>query len=887
MSPPTAELLAVGAGEPAAGPGSPAPAAATILPPASRVRVFVSSTFGDLVAERAAVRRAVRTLRLTPVMFEDGARAHPPADTYRAYLGQSHVFVGVYGTRYGTVVPGGTVSGIEDEYERSAGMPRLLYVKQGEHLQGREARLEELLARIRRSGDAVYRVFADARELGRLVADDLAVLLSEDFVGVRRPPPPVVPVPTLPVPSTPTVARQAEIAAVEHDLRTGRRLVTVTGPGGVGKSRVALEVARRVGDAFGDGIVFVGLEDVRDPARVLPAVADVLGMADDGRRPLRDALAARLADRRVLLVVDNLEHLLAAAPDLAYLLDHTRGVAVLATSRSRLALRGERQRPLTGLGLPSGDDPRAVRDAPAVRLFAGRAAAVDPAFTLADEDLPVVAEIVRRLDGLPLAIELAAAQTRLFPPEALLRQLEAAPGGIGTGTGDMPGRHRSLASTLEWSVDLLDEPGRALFARLSVFSGGADLDAVSQVVGGGPVLDVVGTLTSLVDRSLVVAESAGVDGGAVRVRLLRTVRVRARSLLVARGEVDELRRRHAAYFARLVSGAPPVGFSPGSGSWGALERDSANLLEAATWSTSHGDHATLPALVRGLWSWLWATGRYRLLRDGARLALDSLGASAAPRDQALLQLVSAVAEGATGHAREAERAAGRAVELGTPLLMGATDPDLGVVAGAHLIRGRLRYARGAPGAGDDLRAALRLSDAGGLRWLQVCAAVTRALTRIRSGYVVGARKDVARARQAAGADPALLELADLAEVQVDALGGGRDGTGERLARVVSRGSGLLQGEAVLLALDAAAAVAVGERRWADAAAAAAAADRMDVPVHPRARLAAHDPRSPATRAAQALGAAELERAVGLARSSRPVEVLRGAVPGCRRTGGPS
>src|ERR1700722_11549543 len=237
--------------------------AATIHTPDQRVRVFVSSTLQELAEERGAVRDAVKALRLVPVMFELGARPHPPRQVYRAYLGQSQVFVGVYWQSYGWVAPGEEMSGLEDEYRLSAGMPRLIYVKRD--APGREPRLAEMLARIKDDDSVSYQRFSDSAELQRLVENDLAVLLSERF-EMTRPAGRAAdagPAGALPAPPTPLVDREQQTAEGEDlVVRQGVRLITLTGPGGVGKSRLAVEAAGRLGRRFDDGVRFVDLASV-------------------------------------------------------------------------------------------------------------------------------------------------------------------------------------------------------------------------------------------------------------------------------------------------------------------------------------------------------------------------------------------------------------------------------------------------------------------------------------------------------------------------------------------------------------------------------------------------------------------------------------------------
>ena len=399
-----------------------------IRTPDQRLRVFVSSTLQELAAERQAVRDAVTRLRLVPVMFELGARPHPPRQVYRSYLAQSQVFVGVYWQSYGWVAPGEQVSGLEDEYLLSAGLPRLIYVKSP--APGRESRLAELLGRIRDAGDVSYQHFSAAAELQRMLENDLAVLLSERFemapsgdgaageaslAGA------------VPVPATPLVGRDDDAAAVGDLVRAeGVRLVTLTGPGGVGKSRLAVEVAQRLGPGFEDGVRFVGLGSVRAAELVTAAIAAALGLDTSGGRLITD-LKSYLRARRLVLVLDNFEQVMGAAPLVAELLGAAAGVVALVTSRMVLRLSGEHEFPVPPLPVPSlgarGDAAEVQRWA-SVRLFVQRAQAASAGFELTSGNAGAVAEICRRLDGLPLAIELAAARVRLLPPQALLARLD-------------------------------------------------------------------------------------------------------------------------------------------------------------------------------------------------------------------------------------------------------------------------------------------------------------------------------------------------------------------------------------------------------------------------------------------------------------------------------
>ena len=468
-----------------------------IRTPDQRVRVFISSALQELAAERRAVRDAVTRLRLVPVMFELGARPHPPRPVYRAYLAQSQVFAGIYWRSYGWVAPGEQISGLEDEYRLSARLPRLIYVKTP--AADREPRLTELLARIRDTGEVSYQHFSEPAELQRLVEDDLAVLLSERF-EMARPRDDAAGeaalAGALPVPATPLLGREQEAAAVEDLIvREGVRLVTLTGPGGVGKSRLMVEAARRLGPGFADGARFVDLAAVSAADLVAAAIAAGLGLNTSAGRLIAD-LESYLRARRLLLALDNFEQVLDAAPLLAELLATAAGLVVLVTSRTVLRLRGEHEFLVPPLPIPpaaADADPAGLLGYASVGLFVERAHAADPGFELTDRNAVAVAEICRRLDGLPLAIELAAARVRLLPPQALLARLDQRFSLLTGGARDLPERQRTLRNTLDWSFGLLSPAEQELFARLGVFAGSFGLPA-AEAVEDEPVMDTLGAL---------------------------------------------------------------------------------------------------------------------------------------------------------------------------------------------------------------------------------------------------------------------------------------------------------------------------------------------------------------------------------------------------------
>lgn len=535
------------------------PVGPAIRTPDQRLRIFVSSTLRELEAERRAARSAIERLRLAPVMFELGARPHPPRNLYRAYLEQSDVFVGIYWQQYGWVAPEETISGLEDEYRLAPrAMPKLIYVKQPAD---RDERLTDLMTRIRDDDTASYKAFSTAEELAELVEADLATLLAERFDASRS----VAAAPAdagpgkLPAPYTDAVGR-------EQDLRTllawltedGRRLITLAGPGGIGKSRLAIEVARSTGDAF-DRVTFVALEHIRDAGDVLPAIARELGVREGGERPIADAIAGARAGRRDLIVLDNFEQVLDAAPLVSSLLTDLPGAAFLVTSRARLRVRGEFVFDVEPLGVPLDPTRASVEemlDAPAVQLFRERARAADPRFDVTADNAEDVARICQALDGVPLAIELAAARIRALTPATMLARLDRVLPLLRTAARDIPERQRTIQATVEWSIDLLGDDARALFTRLGVFAGDFSLDAVEAVAADAPwAVDLFGTLLELVDGSLLRQRDLH---GLPYFSMLAPVREIATARFGTDPDAATARRAHADHYLRVAVETEPL-----------------------------------------------------------------------------------------------------------------------------------------------------------------------------------------------------------------------------------------------------------------------------------------------------------------------------------------
>ena len=602
-----------------------------IRTPDRRLRVFVSSSLGELADERRAVERAISALRLTPVLFELGARPHPPQDLYRAYLAQSDIFVGLYWQSYGQLVAGMSVSGLEEEFDLSAPLPRLLYLKAP--ASDRDPRLTHLLTRIEQV--ASYRTFHTPAELGRLVRDDLATLLSERFAAGGPAAPAVLArshgPQSLPVGVTSLIGRERDIDDVVGLLaEPGVRLVTLTGPGGIGKTRLAVAAAERVGDSFDAGVVFVPLDTLHEPELVLTGVLRAAGGDLAGVASPLQALIERLGDGRWLLILDNLEQVVDVAADLNQLLAGCPEVAILATSRTALWLQAERAYPVPPLPLPAdaaGISLDELATSPAVALFVARARAASRHFALSAGNANAVVEICRRLEGLPLAIELAAARIRLLDPDELLARLATSLDALGTGTVDMPARQHTLRGTLEWSLDLLDDAERSLLETVAVFADGCTIEAIAAVAGldEDQALDLTDALAR---HSLISIDRTELGP---RWRMPYTIREFVAERLAARPDNAEIQSRHAHYYRTLTEQADQPLRSAANREWlDRLDREAANLAAAMRWHLAH-DTAAVPHLSRIL-SLFWFTRDHlteaRTWVDQMLLRIDSLSPQA-------------------------------------------------------------------------------------------------------------------------------------------------------------------------------------------------------------------------------------------------------------------
>jgi predicted ATPase len=635
--------------------------------------VFVSSTLDELAAERRAVREAIESLRLTPVVFEQGARPHPPRALYRAYLEQSDVFIGLYWERYGWIAPGESVSGLEDEYTLAGSRPKLVYIRAP--APKRESRLDRLIARIQADDEVSFRRFADTDELRSLVADDLAVLLTERFAASASPSKePTRRTGGIPRPLTRLIGREDDVTRVLELLDDPEnRMLTLVGTGGIGKTRLALAVAERAKDRYPDGVAYVELAAVTEPSLMIPTIAGALKMEEGTGASLGIRLREALAARHMLIVLDNVEQLADAAPELADLLAGAPGIQLLVTSRRVLNVRGEHVYRVEPLPVPAADGEITA----AVELFIDRAAAGRPDYRPTDDDIAAMGELARRLDGLPLAIELASARLAVLSPRAVLERMgEHRLGFLRAGTRDLPERQRTLRDTIAWSHASLTPDEQALFARLAVFAGSASLDAVEQVANHDGRLATLDVLASLIDTSLIRAVPEAAEP---RFGMLETIREFAEEQLETRGVTDVYRARHEAYYLELAErGNIALGTADQVEWLDRLTRETDNFRAVLRRAVGRGDAVVGVRMGRALAFYWHMRGSYSEGRGWMKEVAAS--PSAGPRERAVAWTIGAFQATGEGDLELLE------ADLDDSLRAGNEADDRRTIAFAQLLR---------------------------------------------------------------------------------------------------------------------------------------------------------------------------------------------------------
>ncbi|UCD99210.1 MAG: tetratricopeptide repeat protein [Chloroflexota bacterium] len=626
-----------------------------IRTPDQRLRVFVSSTLKELAAERKAAQRAIDKLRLIPVMFELGARPHPSDELYRAYLEQSQIFIGIYWQQYGWIAPHMEISGIEDEYLLAKDLPKLIYLKSP--APEIESGLKTLIRKIQGDNTVSYKRFSKAEELQELIENDLAVLLTEQFYTLNRltkstelkeavlPAREEEPLleHNLPVQATPFIGRRQELAEICRMLvNQDVRLLTLTGPGGTGKTRLGIQSGWECLDSFVSGVYFIPLAEFRDPILMVSKIAQQLGIREGGSQPLFQTLKNHLRDKQILLLIDNFEQVIEGADLLAELLAAAPGLKLLVTSRVVLNLQGEYEYPVPPLQLPDREelmDLELVDRSEAFQLFVSRAQAISPHLKVDGSNSLVIAQICYQLDGLPLAIELAAARTRSLSPEMILERLPGKLDLLRGGARDLPERQQTLRNTLDWSYSLLDQDTQNLFSLLGVFIGGFTLEgaeAICRIRSGQCQMDVLDGLEVLIDNSLLRMELS--SGYQPRYRMLEIIREYALEKLESSGGISAARDKHAQYYIEKISEASLLFQTSESerGLWW-VESEQDNLRAALAWCLERPAFRDLGAVFLGAMDWFWYRRGYLSEgREWSRRMLNKFKADEPTAEQVLI-----------------------------------------------------------------------------------------------------------------------------------------------------------------------------------------------------------------------------------------------------------
>ncbi len=476
---------------------------------------------------------------------------------------------------------------------------------------------ESLGEQVLKGFDQPVRAFVVHLKSGEALPEPTATVQDTDVARAERPSTSPQGATSLPAPRNALIGREQELLAAKAlVLREAVGLLTLSGPGGSGKTRLGLQIATELVEHFQGRVFFVPLAPIRDPDLVALTINETLGIQDSGNRPPLESLKDFVRDKTLLLVLDNFEQILGAAPQVAELLSASPGLKILVTSRAALQIRDEQEFPVPPLALPATEEstaPKALSQCASVALFIERAAAIKPGFAITENNASTLAEICVRLDGLPLAIELAAARIRLLNPSAMLGRLERRLPLLTGGARDLPARQQTLRATIGWSYDLLEETEQRLCRCISVFVGGCTLEAVAAVyvgngepgVSAGEAVsdDIVNEVESLITKNLL-RQVERVEGDS-RFLMLETIREYGLEQLEGCGEVPAVRRRHAEYFLMLAEEADPHLRGPNQPQWlDRLEAEHANLRAAMAWSQEFGD-AELGLRIAAVLAWFW------------------------------------------------------------------------------------------------------------------------------------------------------------------------------------------------------------------------------------------------------------------------------------------
>ncbi|MBK7232172.1 MAG: DUF4062 domain-containing protein [Saprospiraceae bacterium] len=612
-----------------------------ILTPDQRLRVFVSSTLQELSEERKAARDAIQSIQMIPVLFELGARSHAPRDLYRQYLAQSQIFIGIYWNRYGWVAPGETVSGLEDEYDLSDNMPKLIYIKNSEV--NREVKLDQLIHKIQSDDQVSYKYFNTPDELKQLIAGDLAILLTERFRQSTQEELPFTKENTfhsIPVKANAMIGREDNMSELLGMLSDSEyRLVTLTGPGGIGKTRLAMELAQNLLHQFSNGVAYIPLAPVRDQALVAETIAYHLGMKLSGANAI-ESLKLFLENKNILLVLDNFEQVIQAAPMMDDLLAASPGLKILVTSRERLSLSSEQVYVVPPLmsQLKNSEKHTDEEIPSAVKLFIHRAKAVQPSFELNENNKEVLYKLCKRLEGLPLAIELAAGQINIFSPSLLLQKLELSLDVLKAQYRDIPERQKTMRNTIAWSYELLSKAQQELLLQISVFPSGMLLNSIENIpLSQGE--EVYSLLSSLMDKSLLQKEEEGLMP---RFQMLESVREFALAQMKEEGLWDHFHQVQAEYYLQSL---PMIRLHQNEVDQvellRCLEKEHPNIRQTLDYLMLHEELQKVTEIASNLWLFWWVNAHTKEGYTWLKKAWDLYKQGKKPLDEYTFALLAA------------------------------------------------------------------------------------------------------------------------------------------------------------------------------------------------------------------------------------------------------
>lgn len=522
-----------------------------IKTPDQKLRVFVSSTLKELADERLAARSAIESIRLIPVLFELGARPHPPKKLYQAYLDQSHIFIGIYWQSYGWIAENEKISGLEDELLLSEKFPRLIYVKEPAPL--RDEKLNQMLDFIRSAGNVSYKSFSSPAELKNLIEEDLVILISERFYLYSEEDENIKKTVhnNLPVNIPRIIGREKEILQISELISEKKSyIVTITGPGGIGKTRLAIAAAGNLEKNFPDGIYFIDLSGIFEEKNFGYEFAKIFGISIRTTDDIVSQITEFISDRKILLILDNFEQLSHAGYLISEIITRCPGLSVIVTSRNPLELSTETEYNIESLSFPDVSfEISEIKKSPAVILFSERAKSVDKNFELSEENILTVSEICRMLGGIPLAIELAAVKVRMFPLREIKERLSERLDLLTGGRKDAPARHKTMKAALEWSYELINDDEKKLFRRLSVFINGFDFEAIENICCFD-MDDSVTVIESLLSKNFFRKEKE--INGVNRFSMLMLIQKYSEELLEKSGEKENLKTILADYYLKKL-----------------------------------------------------------------------------------------------------------------------------------------------------------------------------------------------------------------------------------------------------------------------------------------------------------------------------------------------